>query len=432
MQRALSFVAAATLLAFAADAHADDQPPSTDPPAKSVPGVVQIDDRGLTLRSLDDAYALRLRAVLQTDLRMFVNDEHKLTDQFVVRRARLYVEGRASRFITYRLMPDFGSGQVVLFDAWFDLRAADFLRLRIGKAKPPFGLERLVEDTALTFAERAYPTSLVPNRDLGVELHGDVFGPTLSYSVGVFNGAVDNGLSDGDFDDSKELGARLEVGPFATLSSPYLSKLRLGVATTRGEKTGTATNTYLGHYATFGQNTFFSYLADSTGNTPANTVVAAGLHARSTIHMYWPSGPLALLGELVETQERIAKNGQSRFVTDTGWNATASYVLTGEAAAFEGPTPRHGIDVSKGHFGALELAARMSEMHVGATAFPLLADPTKSARDALEWVLGVNWYPTAQLKMVLDFARTTFEGGAPGGGKRDAEQVFITRAQFAF
>ena len=37
----------------------------------------------------------------------------------------------------------------------------------------------------------------------------------------------------------------------------------------------------------------------------------------------------------------------------------------------------------------------------------------------------------AQLKFVADFARTTFEGGAPHTS-RDAEQLFLLRTQLAF
>ena len=425
MRHLPSSVLAASLLTLSSVAAAQEG-------GRTVSGIVEINEKGATIRSVDDAYALRIRAVLQTDLRLFVNDEHRYTDQFLFRRARLYVEGKASRVVTFRLMPDFGNGQTVLYDAWVDLRAIDALRLRIGKAKPPFGLERLQNDTSTTFAERAQPTSIAPNRDIGVELHGDLFEQTVSYSLGVFNGVGDNGLSDGDIDDPKELGARIEVGPFSHLSSPHVSKLRLGFAITRGKETGNATSTYLSTYRTFGQNAFFTWLTDTTGNTPANNALAAGMHNRGTFQLYWPTGPLALLAELTETEQHVARQSQTRGVHARAWNATASYVLTGEDASFDGPTPTHPFDWSKRRFGAVELAARASELHLSDNAFPLLADPTKSARDATEWVVGVNWYPTAQLKMVANFARSTFESGGPGHTSHDPEQVFILRAQFAF
>ena len=396
------------------------------------PASVSISDRGAAITTNDGAYELRIRAVVQTDLRFFADDEHKLTDQFLFRRARLYVEGKVARVVTFRVMPDFAEGRTVLYDAWFDVRASDALRLRVGKAKPPFALERLQNDAAIVFGERAYPTALAPNRDLGVELHGDLWAGILGYSVGVFNGVPDNGISEGDVDDSKEVAARLEVGPFAQTRTKAVRGLRLGFAVTRGEKTGTAASPYLAGYRTFGQNTLFSYLQDSAaGAPPAGTSVAAGLHARSTAHLYWPIGPLALLGEVVTTQERVARAGQSRLLHNSAWNATASLLVTGEEAAFDGPILTRPFDLDEGHMGAVEIAVRATELHLDGRAFSQLADPTKSARDAFEVAAGLNWYPMAQLKIVADFARTTFLSGAVRDA-RDVENAVLLRTQLAF
>lgn len=427
--------AAAVALLLIVSSHRASAQQTAPEPSRLVqrPAVVTITDHGgAAITSTDGAYELRIRGVVQTDLRLFVNDEHKLTDQFVFRRARPYIEGKIARAVTFRLMPDFAEGKAVLYDAWFDVRATDGLRLRVGKAKAPFGLERLVNDTAITFGERAYPTTLSPNRDLGVELHGDFFGGVLGYSLGIYNGVPDNGLSDGDQDDSKEVVGRLEVGPFARSDVKALRGLRIGFATTRGEKTGTVASPYLTGYKTFGQNTFFSFLQDTTAGAPAaSTTLAAGLHARQTAQLYWPIGPLALLGEVVVTDERVARAGQSSLLHNVAWNGMASFVLTGEDATFDGPTPRHAFDVGDGYFGAVEVAVRGTELHVDHGSFPQFADGSRSARDAFEVAAGLNWYPLAQLKFVTDFARTTFRGGAVNG-PRDAENLFLLRTQLAF
>lgn len=277
-RRASAFLLLAGLFADAGEARAEESPVR----------VTLVERRGAGIQSDDGAYELRIRALLQTDLRVFVNDEHKHTDQFVVRRARVFVEGKATHIVTFRVMPDFVDGRAILFDAWFDVRASDGLRLRVGKSKPPFALERLQNAAATTFAERAYPTALSPNRDLGVELRGDLFRGVIAYGIGVFNGVPDSGISEGDIDDSKELAARVEAGPFARTSTSALRGLRLGFAITRGEKTGTPTSTYLAGYRTFGQEQLFSYTVDPAPAAPtaAGTTAAKGLHARSTASLY--------------------------------------------------------------------------------------------------------------------------------------------------
>ena len=110
----------------------------------------------------------------------------------------------------------------------------------------------------------------------------------------------------------------------------------------------------------------------------------------------------------------------------------ASLVVTGEDATFDGPTPAHPFDLDRGHFGAVELAVRATELHVDNRAFPQFANGATSARDAVEVAGGINWYPMAQLKIVADFARTTFHGGAAASGTRDAEDLFLLRTQLAF
>ena len=63
--------------------------------------------------------------------------------------------------------------------------------LTAGKFKVPVGLERLQSATDIRFIERAFPTSLVPNRDLGLSFGGDAAGGVVNYSFGYFNGVSD-------------------------------------------------------------------------------------------------------------------------------------------------------------------------------------------------------------------------------------------------
>lgn len=413
-------------------------PPVGEPEAVAAPPraerspILTVGERGVAFTSADGAYELRPRLVLQGDARLFVDDHHKLTDQFLFRRARLYVEGKVARVVTFRLMPDFGEGKTVLYDAWVNVRALDELQLRVGKAKPPFSLERLQSDTAVILGERGQAASLAPNRDIGAELHGDLWGGLAEWSLGVFNGVPDGGLSDGDQDDSKEVAGRLAVGPFARSGNKALEGLRIGFGLTRGDKTGTPQNPYLPTYKSFGQNTFFAYSQDTTAPTPANTTVASGLHARVAAHAYWPVGPLGLLGEVVWTRERVARGPEDRLLQNVAWNTTASFVVTGEDASFEGVTPKRNFDLAAGAFGAVELAARATALHVDHHAFPVFADESKVARNAFELAAGVNWVPLPSLKLVADYAHTTFQGGAAAGGARDAENVVLLRTQLAY
>ncbi len=84
---------------------------------------------------------------------------------------------------------------VVLYEAYMQLNYFSRVNLRVGKFKPPVGLERLQSDDDTNFIERGYPTLLVPSRDIGYQFSGDIVKRRVAYQVGVFNGVPDNGLS---------------------------------------------------------------------------------------------------------------------------------------------------------------------------------------------------------------------------------------------
>jgi phosphate-selective porin OprO/OprP len=125
-------------------------------------------------------------------------------------------------------------------------------------------------------------------------------------------------------------------------------------------------------------------------------------------------------------------SGTETLLANQAWQVQASVVVTGEHAGYDGVQPRRPFNLRQRHFGALELAARYGELRVDAATFPAFADPTKSARAALEWAVEANWHFTRLVKFALLFARTTFHGGAPAGGDRAPENALIGRLQIAF
>jgi phosphate-selective porin OprO/OprP len=95
-------------------------------------------------------------------------------------------------------------------------------------------------------------------------------------------------------------------------------------------------------------------------------------------------------------------------------------------------TPKRPFDLKKGGWGALELVGRYSMLRVDPDTFPTFASISTSAQEARAWAVGLNWYLNRNVKFVLDYEQTDFDGGAAGGKDRDTEQVVFTRAQVAF
>src|SRR3569833_2388618 len=92
------------------------------------------------------------------------------------------------------------------------------------------------------FNERGLPTALVPNRDIGFQLWGDVMGGRLSYAAGVFNGIGDNRSTDNfDFEDHREVAARLWVMPFKGTDVKVVQNLGFGLGGSWGNTLSNAT-----------------------------------------------------------------------------------------------------------------------------------------------------------------------------------------------
>ncbi len=382
---------------------------------------------GFVFVSGDGNTRLHVGGYIQSDYRSFLSDSKQTgTNQFLVRRARLILEGSANRFVDFRFASDFGNGTTALYDAYADLKAAPWLKLRTGKFKPAVGIEQLQSDTWLLFAERGLPSGLVPNRDEGAQLFGDISGGVISYAAGIFNGATDGAIQDGDTNDEKEYVGRLWLQPFEKTSIGALNKLGFGVSGTNGTNTGTAAVPNLASYKSDGQETFFSYNAN---------VYANGTRSRISPQATWYIGPFGFLGEYVATSQNVSSTAhptQRTKLTNTSWQTAVSYVLTGESASYTGVNPRHPID--QNGLGAWEVAARYEEFRADLNSFSVYADPTKSASVAKSWTGGLNWYPTLNLKWVLNYVNTGYEKGATiaTGTDRPREQVIITRVQVAF
>ncbi len=409
---------AAAVVVTAAPAAAQNSPAVTDSTRNAS---LTVGPEGAALRSADRNFELKLRGYLHEDARLYAGDDHAGVNTFVLRRVRPVIEATAFRTYSLRLMPDFGNGSVVLQDAYVDLSFARPFNLRFGKFKPPVGLERLMSATAIPFIERAFPTALVPNRDVGVQLSGEVMRGSVSYAAGVFNGVDDGGSADSDINDDKEAAVRLYSKPF-TARGGALRNLGLGVAATTGTQHGTTASPGLASYRTPGQNSFFSYRTNVIADGPRRRVMPQGA---------WYAGRFSAMGEYVLARHTVRLDLQTIDVENSAWQLTAGLVLTGGQAGERGVKPAQAFDPARKHWGAVELTARMHALDVDGDVFPQFADPERAARAARAWGIGVNWYLNQNVKFVLDYDRTAFKGGAPGGADRAAEQALFGRIQFA-
>ncbi|MFN7965756.1 MAG: porin [Acidobacteriota bacterium] len=390
---------------------------------------VSIGADGFTFKSADGSYVLKIRGYVHADLRVYGNDvKVATTDTFLMRRVRPIFEAQLGKLAEVRVMPDFGAGTTVLQDAYADVKFAPWLKLRAGKFKPPVGLERLQSATDLAFVERALPTNLVPNRDLGVQLFGDLWAGIVSYQAGVFDGVADGASGDIDINDSKELEGRIWISPFKTKPASVLKDLSFGVVATDGKNLGTLTATGLSPYRSAGQLTFFSY---RSGRTLADTVIADGNRKRFGAQASFQNGRVAAQAEWVRSSVEVLRGETLARLQHSASQATVQILLTKDRAALKGFVPRRPFDPAARQLGALEVALRVGRLTIDDHAFPVFADPATSAKAAREKGVGLNWYLTRNLKISLDGIETRFDA-LTDQVERERERVLLSRVQIAF
>jgi len=323
----------------------------------------------------------------------------------------------------FYLNPDFGGGTTVLQDAYVDVRYTPKLRFRFGKIKTPFGIERLQSGASLLFVERALPNNLVPNRDIGLQVHGELAGGAVAYQAAVLNGVADGGSADTDTNDAKDVAGRLFLTPWKTKHTSPLRNFGFGLAATQGTAAGV-----LRGYSSVSQVSVFSYAA---------TVTANGDRTRLSPQAALFIGPVGVLGEYVRATHEVRKTETGKpnvdaELTSSAWSVTGSWLVTGEDATYASPKPKSFFVPSAGTWGALQLVARYNVLTLDDATFPTFADPTRSVREAAAWGVGVNWIWNNNVKYVLDYEQTRFKGGAADGADRADEKSVETRLHLSF
>lgn len=453
--------------------------------AKKEAPVVSASERGFSIKSADGNNELRLRGQIQTDARFYPGHDGyssgngstaspavSAPDTALLKQFRPILQGTVAGKYDFLLTPDFGGGKVVVQDAYVDARFTPWAQVKVGKQKTPFGLERLQGDADGKFIERGLPNNLVPNRDIGIQLHGLLAENTIDYAVGVFNGVIDGNSSDSftnsDTDNNidKELVARVFATPFKN-DPGLLQNLGVGLATTysdfRGSGLGvnatTAQSASESNLPSFrsnlGQLPFFKYRTAAAGATTTTGTFADGERLRWSPQFYYYTGPFGLFGEYVAVDQDVSKLNsdvkRSDRLNNDAWQIVASWVLTGEDAGYTNPIPKRPFDLATGAgIGAWELVARYGEINIDNKAFKPFgtgtaaaqlarsyADPRASAKQASAWAAGINWYLNRNLKLALDYEETRFDGGwtnAAGTSFEDrpTEKVVSSRLQIAF
>jgi len=416
-----------------------------------------------TTVSDEGAFKFKIGGLIQPQSRSFINTPDS-TSTFLMRRARLNLEGTVYQNYDWKLQTDILSSGVNdttqsanLLDAYVGAKAFDWLQLRVGKMKSPLGVERWQSAHARWFTDLITTTYMVPNRTIGAMLWGNIGDGLIDYHTGIFNGAPDGGSSNfsAPGQNTKDFEARLAVSPFVKANIEPLKKLTVGAGVSYAPQLNG-----LGTYATANQQSFFRYRSSTINATSENP----GEQVRFVPNLQYFWGPFGLyaeaawstvgvtgattsqvsrsttvrnragqsIGSFTTTSNVTTANDYSQNLTNFGWQVAASYMLTGEENSFKAISPRRKFNPATGGWGALQLAARVGQLSVDPDAFPVYADPGTQSERSTTLGVGLNWILNDNVKLSMQYDYTSFLGGAPNGGDRPDSNAITSQFQVYF
>jgi len=349
---------------------------------------------------------IRISGLVQADARYFNGDNIASVDTFLIRRARINVQGKVTDDISFRIMPEFSDGNDGrLLDAYIDWKTGSNSSWRVGKFKLPIGLERVRSAANQAFIEHGLTDNLVPNRDVGVawnfkDKHNQL-------TVGIGNNAGDRQDTAIDTDDGKALFARAYWQPKA------LAGLGIGLA---GSINNASQNTSLPNYRTSSRATVFRF---------TNGVLRDGTESRIAPHFTWFSGSMGAFGEYIVSKTELNNNlGQRAALRNSSWQLVGSWLLSGEQNNWSGITPAAAN-------GAWELVARIAALDIDDDVFVFHSDLNTSVSKADAVAIGLNWHANRRVKVLVNYEITRFTGGAANDDRED-EKLLSARLQLTY
>lgn len=357
------------LLALALAWTANAAPAGVEGPEE--PGEEEQEENGVTagwngshafIRSEDGNFEMEFGGRLHLDFRAYTAD-FAPSSSFILRRARLEMQGSLYGFVEYKVQADFADVESTLLrDGYLNLRPRDSIQVMAGQFKAPFSQEELQSSKYLDFIERAMLNNLVPSRSPGVMVHGYTKDRVFEYGLSAQN-------------DRGELGVNRTGTPdffgrarFKPWKEGVLRELSFGGAVGFGEREG---------------ERFVVGRTSSRSLVFAEDVPLNGDLFRYNLEGWWVHKNVKIQAEYVHSDaQRVGLGANGTNLSDViarGLEVHGTYVLTGENKKPDGDiTPKAAVH--DGGPGAWELAFRYQFFEI------------ENVNRAEEIAGGVNWW----------------------------------------
>lgn len=367
------------------------------------------------IRSADGSFETQIGGYAQLDHRAYQSGA-VLPNTFLVRRARIALEGKLQKYFEFRVEGDFAdTTSTQLRDFYVNVHRIDELQFRFGQFRVPMSQEEMRSDNLQDFIERSMVNNLVPSRSPGLMVSGVINKGVFEYQAGAFNG---KGLLLPNTSDTPESAVRLRFNPWKNTDSFWAKGFIFGGAFTQGRN-----GSSLSVRGQTESRSFIFFVPDTVN----------GKYIRANGELTWLLGPAAFRAEYDQTNQSRENLGLAGAnlpgVVAKGYMTQFTYLLTGEDKPEAGVVvPRRDMFSNEGGkhgLGAWELKFRYANLQI--------SDATAKSNRAESFYFGPNWYLNRFVRYLLDFGIERFKDPArtPQPGDRNFF-VILNRVQVSF
>ena len=392
---------------------------------------------GLPAQAADTGFSIALHGTIDLDTVALDSSNLPAPDHICsgasFRRIRIGIGGHLSENWAYDFTPKLeasSSNYIAINNLYLQYDGFAPVHIRVGAQSPPTNFDDATSSADLVFLERAQPTDL--DRGIGGDT-GRAAATVFAYDENLFGALSLAGTpANGAIFSQQGVVGRVAWRAWHDGDSNFA----IGADVTRIftlPRTGTTHDFRLHERPELNVQTVDLRLID-TGNLDSDGVTNLGIEAAGNRGNLYAQG-----GFFHYAIDRAAP------ATDdpsfNGWYLQGSWLITGEAkpwrinrGGYGGPAIARPL--GEGGFGALELAARYSQLDLdykpGAANTTQAPDAVRGGSQRIATV-GLNWYPIATVRFLLDCSRVESARLSVNGKNRDGSADLVSlRSQIAF
>ena len=334
-----------------------------------------------------------------------------------IRRSRFAIKAQLDKNWYGELDTDWTSGTPEIKDAILEYTGIPNLSIKMGNFKENFSIQRNTTSRYLQFMERPMVTSLAPSHHLGVAatwscplvwVSGGVFGPELKSSEEMT--AMEDGNKDYGLNEGLSYTGKVAIRPI----NNQTSSLHIGAAVSYREPKLTSTDGY--NATRYSSRNSTSINRKKFLDTDAIKGLDHELAYTIELAGHWKQlryeGAYIARSAYLNPEKTVIPKDELGPQTADGWYVQAGWLLFGGQQNYDSKGGKYTRINPGRSWGDVELCARYEVADFNCSKY-------YAGGSAQAFTLGLNFYPTKNVKFVINYQYNINDKYANGKGAND-------------